>query len=77
MTSLDIGVMMYKSKSLNNLKHKDQILNHIDTFLRDAEIRGYWEGLKESELKHGTKINLTCSHFYISEDTLKSLIYRK
>ena len=77
MISLKIGEVMYKSKSLNNMVHKNQVLNHIDTFLRDAEIRGYWEGLKKSELKHYERIDIACKHFHISDSTLKVIISRK
>ena len=77
MISFKIGELVYKSKSLNNLKHKDQVLNHIDTFLRDAEIRGYWEGLASAEIIGIKRMDNICSHFNISSETVKNIIYRK
>ena len=77
MISLESGVIVYKSKSLNNLKHKDQILNHIDTFLRDAEIRGYWEGLASAGVIGIKRMHNICSHFNVSDETIKNTIYRK
>ena len=77
MISLENGVIVYKSKSLNNPRHKDQVLNHIDTFLRDAEIRGYWEGLASAEVIGIKRMDNICSHFNISSETVKNIIYRK
>ena len=70
-------IPLYKSKSLNNPKHKNQVLNHIDTFLRDAEIRGYWQGLESVGVVGEKRIDNICNHFYVSFDSIKKIIYTK
>lgn len=60
-------------------KHIDfQSLNDmIDTAIRDAEVRAYWEGLCHSDLNNAKKILKVKAKYHISFELVDKIIYNK
>ena len=62
---------MTKSKYINFTRLNDQ----MDTAIRDAEIRSFWEGLSYSDLKYDKKITICSKKFCISCESIKKAIH--
>ena len=55
----------------------ERVLNNLDTAIRDAEIRAYWEGLKQSEMSFENKMLSVSTQFLVSYETAKKVISAK
>ena len=64
---------MKKSKYINFEKLNDT----MDTTIRDAEIRAYWDGLKFSKMDYDTKIEKVKNKYHISYESVTRIIYNK
>jgi hypothetical protein len=64
---------MKKSKYINF----DKLNDTMDTTIRDAEIRAYWDGLKHSKMNYDKKIELIKNKYHISYESVTRIIYNK
>ena len=60
-------------------KHVDfQRLNDMmDTAIRDAEVRAYWEGLCHSDLNNAKKIIKVKTKYHLSFESVTRIVYNK
>ena len=60
-------------------KHIDfkRLNDLMDTALRDAEIRAFWEGLSYSELSYDIKIEKVKNRYHLSYESVTRVIYNK
>lgn len=60
-------------------KHIDfkRLNDLMDTALRDAEIRAFWEGLSYSELSYDAKIEKVKNRYHLSYESVTRVIYNK
>lgn len=60
-------------------KHIDfsRLNDVMDTALRDAEIRAFWEGLSYSKLNYDDKIDKVKKRYHISYESVTRVIYNK
>jgi len=49
----------------------------MDTAIRDAEVKAYWEGLGASELNHDQKIDKVKKRYFLSYESITRIIYNK
>ena len=49
----------------------------MDTAIRDAEVKAYWEGLSASDLNHEQKINKIKNRYFLSYESITRIIYNK
>ena len=65
---------------IKNLKYNylntNRLLNNIDSVIRDAEIKAFWEGLSFADMSYIEKIGIIKQRYYISEETIKNAIYK-
>ncbi len=64
---------MMKSKHIDFKRLNDT----MDTALRDAEIRAFWEGLSYSELSYDTKVEKVKKRYHLSYESVTRVIYNK
>jgi len=62
-----------KSKHINFKRLNDL----MDTAIRDAEVKAYWEGLGASELNHDQKIDKVKKRYFLSYESITRIIYNK
>ncbi len=62
-----------KSKHIDYNRLNDQ----MDTAIRDAEIKAFWDGLSYSELNSNNKITLIINKYHISYESVTRIIYNK
>ena len=55
----------------------ERIVNNLDTAIRDAEIRAFWEGLKRSDYNYKNKMLEVMHQFHVSYDTVSKVISAK
>ena len=62
-----------------NSKHIDfKRLNDVmDTTIRDAEIKAFWEGLSYSKHNHEEKISIVKKRYFASYELITRIIYNK
>ena len=60
-------------------KHTDfQRLNdQMDTAIRGAEVRAFWEGLSYSKYNHEEKISIVKKRYFVSYELITRIIYNK
>ena len=65
--------MQRKAKYVDPLR----IVNNLDTAIRDAEMRAYFDGMSHSELSYENKLLAVVSKFIVSYETAKKVISAK
>ena len=48
----------------------------MDTAIRDAEIKAFWDGLSYSHFGYHAKVEILINRYNISEETVKNAIYK-
>ena len=64
---------MYKTKYINY----SRLVDVMETTLRDAEIRAFYDGLSYTDLGYEKKITICSKHFAISFESIKKAIHDK
>ncbi|QDP54469.1 MAG: hypothetical protein Unbinned5336contig1001_1 [Prokaryotic dsDNA virus sp.] len=59
-----------------NYLNTNRLLNNIDSVIRDAEIKAFWDGLSYSHFGYHAKIEILINRYNISEETVKNAIYK-
>lgn len=54
-----------------------RIVNNLDTAIRDAEIRAYYDGLSHSDMSYENKMLTVVHNFIVSYETAKKVISAK
>ena len=65
--------MQMKAKYVDPVR----IINNLDTAIRDAEIRAYFDGLSHSEMSYENKMLAVVNKFIVSFETAKKVISAK
>jgi len=65
--------MQMKAKYVDPIR----LINNIDTAIRDAEIRAYFDALQHANINYDNKILLIVDKFIVSYETAKKVISAK
>jgi len=55
----------------------DALENKLDTYIKDIEIRAYWNGLKDAGTCYSDAVELTQAKFIVSKSQVKKALYTK
>ncbi len=65
--------MQMKAKYVDPIR----IINNLDTAIRDAEMRAYFDGLNHTDMSYENKMLAVVSKFIVSYETAKKVISAK
>ena len=65
--------MQMKAKYVDPIR----IINNLDTAIRDAEIRAYFDGMSHSDMNYENKMLAVVHRFIVSFETAKKVISAK
>ena len=67
----------YKSKSLNSEDVQQKVLDKFDTLLRDAEIKSYFDCLKDLGYNATKSLKVCADKFTTGIENVRRLIYKE